>query len=305
MVGCSNDAAVLNAAVLIFMTDRDAEPFTQMRVQDILHELLFLQHEQDFLHPLHIMEFRLLQELRRAAQVQALALLKIQGPSDDLHRRLIERFIHDFIADVLEAALLDCIQGLPGQALIDDLRHALEISEFRTGRHFNDLVLHKAGIRHDDGNHPVAVQRQKLQAAERGLGNLRCQHQRDILRHAGNDLGCLLKDFLDPLDSGPIPAVNDLFFMTGHRLRRKKIIYIKAIALRGGNPPGRCVQLLEVAQHLQIRHFIANRCRTHTQIVFPGNGTRAHGLRRGNIIINDRLQNPLLTFIEHSHTSRC
>ena len=40
---------------------------------------------------------------------------------------------------MLEAALLDCIQGLPGQALIDDLRHALEISEFR------DMIAQGAG----------------------------------------------------------------------------------------------------------------------------------------------------------------
>ena len=55
-----------------------------MGVQHILHELFLLEHEEGLLDLLHIVELRLLEHLRRAAEVEALPLARIERPVDDL-----------------------------------------------------------------------------------------------------------------------------------------------------------------------------------------------------------------------------
>ena len=219
--------------MLILAADRDHEPFLRLPLQDSLDELFFLQHRQDRAHALHITELRLLQHLRRAVKVEPLLLpLLVERLVNQLKRRLIERLVHDLGADALQGRSADGGKPLSRKTSVDDLRHALEILETRPSRHLDDTVLREARVRHQDGDDALLTERQELQRAEGSFGKLRRQDQREILRHARNDLRRFLKDALDALHALPIPIVDQRSLAFVDRCRRKQIIHIETISLR-------------------------------------------------------------------------
>ena len=118
------------------------------------------------------MELRLLEHLRRAAEVEALPFARIERAVDDLESRLIERLILDLIAYLRECRMVDGRERVAGKILVDDAGHALEVLEAGAVRHLEDLVLDEACVRHEHRDDAPVVERQELQAAERSLRHL-------------------------------------------------------------------------------------------------------------------------------------
>ena len=79
----------------------------------------------------------------------------------------------------------------------------------------------------------------------------------------------------------------------------QQLIHVKTVSLRAGNPACADVGLIQITQFFQIAHFIADGGGAQTHFVLLGNGTAAHGNRRQDVVVDNRLQDAELSCVHH------
>ena len=184
-----------------------------------------------------------------------------------LHRRDEDRLIADRIADAAHILLCHSTECLARERLIHRARHALEVRERCTVGNLDDTVFDESCIRHEDGNRVTEIKRQELQHAERGLCGLRCKHERHVMCHIGDEARRFLEHLIEPPHAPFVPIVNLCLLGVRHRSDGLQPVDVEAIALRRRNTPGGCVRMLQITEHFQIRHFVANGGRADAEIV--------------------------------------
>src|SRR5581483_88190 len=80
----------------------------------------------------------------------------------------------------------------------------------------------------------------------------------------------------------------------------RKLLDVIAVGLAGRNTSGRGVRLVQEPRIRQIRHYVADGCRTETLFTGPRQGPRSHRFARGDKRFHDRREDLALAL---SHLS--
>ncbi len=170
-------------------------------------------------------------------------------------------------------------------------------------RELDGALLDASGARDDDDEHPVLVEGHELDVTDRRAGQAGVLHDCDLARELGEDPHAALHDVVDvdrlrqePLDRATL----------GRRecLDGGQPVDEHPVALVGGDPPGRRVGLGEIALVLQHRHVVADGGRGHPEVVALDQRAGAHGLLRGDVVLDDGPQDVEATIVGHRASPR-
>src|SRR5438270_7756014 len=76
---------------------------------------------------------------------------------------------------------------------------------------------------------------------------------------------------------------DQLLISLGNLRPPRELLNVIPVSLGRGNPPSRCMRLLQQTGVSQIGHNVANRSRTQAVFVSARKRPRSHGLTRGNV----------------------
>ena len=162
------------------------------------------------------------------------------------------------------------------------------------------LALDGAVAEHDDDRGQRRRQPHDLHAAHgEGLGP-RADDDGGVVRQVGEQVRRAVEHLLEPAMGGP-EEVADLARVAGSRRPgRRQVVDEEPVALVGRDAAGRRVRLDEVALLLEHGHLVAHRRRGHLHAGRVGDVGRAHGLRRGDVLLHDGAQDRGLAVVEHA-----
>ena len=119
-----------------------------------------------------------------------------------------------------------------------------------------------------------------------------------VMRHARKRFRDSRAQLLHLIDAVIEAALDKRGFFLAERHRVNHPVHIKAICFIGGDPPGRGMRGIEIAKLLQVAHLIADGGRGELLFIFSGNRSGADRQRGHDVVVNDRLQNAILTINE-------
>ena len=143
------------------------------------------------------------------------------------------------------------------------------------------------------------VELHQLQIAYPKLRSLGRGHQRRIMGQAGKHLRRVADDVLHLMGAVGKILANAVCIIGGDHPALKQLIDVKTIRLGAGDPSRADVRLIQITELFQIAHFIADGRGTQAHFVLLGNGAAAHGDRRQDIVVDNRLQDAELSCVHH------
>ena len=161
------------------------------------------------------------------------------------------------------------------------------------------LALDGAVAEHDHDRRHVDDRPHELGAADLdGLG-LRADDDGGVVGEPGEQVGRAVEHLLEAAVGGGEEVADLRPASLVERARGGEVVDEEAVALVGGDPPGRRVRLDEVALLLEHGHLVAHRGRRHPHAGRVGDVGRTHRQRRGDVLLHDGAQDRGLAVVEH------
>ena len=160
-------------------------------------------------------------------------------------------------------------------------------------------IPHDAAVGHDHHQRRHRADRHQLQIADPQLRSLGSGHQRRIMGQAGKHLRRVADDVLHLMGAVGKILANAVRIIRCDHPALQQLIHVKTVSLRAGDTTCADVRLIQITQFFQIAHFIADGGGAQTHFVLLGNGTAAHGNRRQDVVVDDRLQDAELSCVHH------
>ena len=161
-------------------------------------------------------------------------------------------------------------------------------------------IPHNAAIRHDHDQCADITDRHQLDCPNAGFLSLGGQHHSGVVSQAGKHLRGVVDHVAHLLHPALKVLLHALAVRRGNLAMLEQLIHIQAVGLGGGHATRRHMRLIQIPQLLQIAHFIANGGWAEVHVVSLRDRARPDGHRRQDVLIDDGLQNPKLSFV-HPH----
>ena len=181
----------------------------------------------------------------------------------------------------------------------DDLRDG--IKRIRRNRLFgvDHRLPNRAAPRDDHQQQPSVGNRHQLQMAEYlFLARRAGHHGGGVVRHAGKRFRNSRAQLLHLIDAVIEAALDKRGFFLAERHGVNHPIHVKPVCFIGGDSPGRRVRGIEIAKLFQIAHLVADGGGGELLFIFSGNRSGADRQRGHDVVVNDRLQDAILTINE-------
>ena len=123
-------------------------------------------------------------------------------------------------------------------------------------------------------------------------------HGGGVVRHARKRFRDSRAQLFHLIDAVVEAAFDERGFFLAERHRVNHPVHIKPIRFIGWDSPRRRVRGIEIAKFLQVAHLVADGGRRELLFIFSGNRSGADRQRGHDVVVNDRLQNAILTINE-------
>jgi hypothetical protein len=245
------------------------------------------------------LKLRLIEQMLRAARDDRRRIVRPHGIGERAADRRSEIVRYPRIAcDACDVGGRNLAHRLPGKIDVEAIRETCEIVGFHFGRVLERHLRGNAERRHDDRETAAIGEPEELDVTERLRIAHGCDDERDVARELAEEFRRVLDRVVELATRGAEFILDAALLVRLQRLRAHQLVDVRAVPGVGGNAAGRRMWLNEVSLSLEFRHLVADRRRTHAELVLLRERVRADRFGRRDILVDDRRQDEGLAFVE-------
>ena len=257
------------------------------------HDRVVLEHLHDGQQRLRLAELGLRQKRAHAQPVRARQLALLQT-----RQHLVERHAHERVAErlghALAQAVLDLLERLAREHVAQKRLHARQVVRGYLLGELHLAVEHLAVLGDEHHERAVRVERDERELLDVQVQHRRRQHDGEAVGEAREGRRRLLEQGIE-LARAAAQLVHDgaVALVLAREVGGQQVVHERAVAVVGGDAPGRGVGLRDVAAVLEHRELVAHGGRAHAQLVALRQRARAHRQGARDVFLDERGQHPL------------
>ena len=273
----------------------------QAGVQDLHQAALLLESPEERAHAVQVLEFRLLEHVGGAVEVDAHVLAggrerPLAHGQDPLQQGVVEGLL---FPHHLQQPGADRGEGEAGEVGVQVVGARLQVLLRQLLLHLDHLVGDEPGPGHHHHQDAGVREAHEVDVTEARAPHLGGEDEADLVGESRQEVRCVLHHFVGR-DARGMELVRDGGRLAaGKGLVTHQGVHVYPVSLVGRHPAGAGVGMVEVAHALEVRHDVPDRGRGQGPVESAGEAVGADGGPRGDVKLDEGLQDVPAALIQN------